>query len=136
MWTCSGKPNPALARDTRTPPTMTFKIFANKAKDIALQHAATWVANRFHLNKIGKVTALQINSTTEEIAVTLELEGETTPVDLKVNYRIVNPTLIEITHVEASRPWMTKLVNDVVPPEDKQFTVPAIVTKALSNLAR
>ena len=56
--------------------------------------------------------------------------------DLKVKYRILNATLIEIAHVEASRPWMTKLVNDVVPPEDKQFAVPALVTKALSNLAR
>lgn len=115
---------------------MTFKTFANKAKDMALQHVATWVANRFHLNKIGKVTDLQINSTTEEIAVKLELEGEATHVDLKVSYRILNSTMIEIAHMEASRPWMTKLVNDVLPPEQKQFTVPALVTKALSNLAR
>lgn len=115
---------------------MTFKTFANKAKDIALQHVAAWVANRFHLNQIGKVTQLQINSTLEEISVTLELEGEATDVDLKVSYRILHSTLIEITHVEASRPWMTKLVNDVLPPEQKQFTVPALVTKALSNLAR
>lgn len=113
---------------------MTFKAFANKAKDLALQHVGGWVANRLHLNKLGKVTTLRLDSEKAEIFLTLELEGETTPVDLTVQYRIVEPTLLEVVHVDASRVWMTTFVNELVPSEQKRFTVPKVVTKALAKL--
>lgn len=113
---------------------MTFKTFANKAKDLALQHVATWVANRLHLNKLGKVTTMRIDSDKAEIFLTVELEGETTPVDLTVHYRILEPTLLEVVDVQASRVWMTTFANEVVPAEQKRFSVPKVVTKALSKL--
>lgn len=113
---------------------MSFKTFANKAKDLALQQVAGWVANRLHLNKLGKVTTLRLDSEKAEIFLTLELEGESTPVDLTVHYRIAEPTLLEVTEVQTSRVWMTTFVNELVPPEQKQFAVPKMVTKALTKL--
>lgn len=113
---------------------MTFKAFANKAKDLALQHVGSWVANRLHLNKLGKVTTLRLDSEKAELFLTMDLEGETSPVDLTVRYRIVEATLLEVIHVDASRVWMTTFINELVPPEQKQFTVPKVVTKALSKL--
>ena len=113
---------------------MTFKAFANKAKDLALQHVGSWVANRLHLNQLGKVTTLRIDSAKAEIFLTVDLEGESTPVDLTMQYRILQPTLLEVVHVDASRVWMTTFINKLVPPEQKQFTVPKVVSKALSQL--
>lgn len=110
-----------------------FKNFANKAKDLALQGVAAWVANRFHLNKLGKVRDLQLDSEKSQIFLTLDLNGEDKPVDLTVRYRIVSPTEIEVAEVHASRPWMTTFANDLVPAEQKRFKVAAMVVKALSK---
>lgn len=112
---------------------MTFKTFANKAKDLALQAVAAWVANRFHLNKLGQVKDLQLDSEKAQIFLTLELEGEDKPIDLTVHYRLLGKTEVEITEVLASRPWMTTFANELVPPEQKRFTVAPVVVKALSK---
>ncbi len=112
-----------------------FKNFANKAKDLALQGVATWLANRFHLNKLGKVKNLQLDSGKAQVFMTLLLEGEDKPVDLTVHYRIVSPTEIEVIQVHASRPWMSTFANELVPKEQKRFTVAPMVVKALSTWA-
>lgn len=110
-----------------------FKIFANKAKDLALQGVATWVASRFHLNKLGKVKDMQLDSEKSQIFLILELEGEDKPIDLTVRYRLLSKTEIEIAEVHASRPWMTTFANDLVPAGQKRFTVSPMVVKALSK---
>jgi hypothetical protein len=113
---------------------MLFKALATKAKDAALQRVAAWVANRFHLHRLGKVTTLKLDSVAQEIFVIVDLHGETSAVELTVRYRILDPTQIEVTDVQASREWMTAFANDVLPAEQKRFTVSPMVTKALTRL--
>lgn len=113
---------------------MSFKVFANKAKDAALQRLAAWVANRFHLHRLGKVTTLRLDSVAQEVFVIVELHGEASPVEMTVRYRILSPTQIEVTDLQASREWMTAFANDVLPPERKRFDVSSMVTKALRHL--
>lgn len=113
---------------------MDFKNFANHFKDAALQVVAKWAANRHQLNKLGRITNLRVNSDAQEVFLDVDLHGEETPVELTVHYRVLSPTLLEIVAVQASRQWMTALINDVIPAEQKRLTVPTAVTRALSKL--
>jgi hypothetical protein len=115
---------------------MLFNAFANKVKDAALQQVAKWFANRYHLKKLGHITDLRVNSMAGELFVAVDLLGEQAPVELTVRYRVISPTLLEIEDVQASRPWITELINHVVPAEQKRLEVPPVVTRALSMLTK
>lgn len=80
-----------------------FKTIANKGKDIALQSVASWIANKYHLNQLGRMTALRLDSEKQEIYIALDLHGEQTPIELTIHYRILDSTLIEIIDVGSSR---------------------------------
>lgn len=111
-----------------------FKSIANKARDAALQFVTAWIVNKYHLKKLGKMTKLQLDSEKSEIFIALDLQGEQTPIELKIHYRLLSATEIEIANVSSSREWIATLANDMVPPEKKRITVPETVTKALSKL--
>lgn len=115
---------------------MSFKTFANKAKDLALQRVARWFINHHRLNHLGKITALRFDSEAQEIFMMWDLHGEQTPLELTLHYRVRSPTLIEIIDVKASREWITALVNQVIPAEQKRLTVSTTVTQALSKLMK
>ncbi len=115
---------------------MLLKLLANKAKDAALQFVAAWLVNRCQFNKLGKMTTLKIDSEKQEIFVELDLRGEESPVELKVDYKVVGPSLIEIGNARSSREWIATLVNEMLPPEQKRIEVPEMVTTALSKLIR
>lgn len=113
-----------------------FKIIANKGKDIALQFVAAWIVNKYHLNKLGQMTALRLDSEKQEIFITLDLHGEQTPIELTIQYRVLSSTEIEIADVHSSRAWIATLANEMVPAHQKRITVPEAVTAALSKLIR
>ena len=101
-----------------------------------MQIVATWIANKYYFEKLGKIKTLKIDSENEQVFLELDLKGESTTVEMMVHYRIVNPTLIEIVDVRSSREWMATLANEILPVEQKQITVPKTVTVALSQLIR
>lgn len=113
-----------------------FKFIANKGKDVALQLVAAWIVNKYHLNKLGQMTALRLDSDKQEIFIALDLHGEQTPIELTIQYRVLSPTQIEIADVQSSRAWIATLANEMVPAEKKRITVPEAVTTALSKLIR
>jgi hypothetical protein len=113
-----------------------FTRIANKGKDMALQFVAAWIVNKYHLNKLGQMTSLQLDSEKQEIFIALELHGEQTPIELTIQYRVLSPTQIEIANVCSSRAWVAALANEMVPAEKKRIAVPEAVTAALSKLIR
>lgn len=114
--------------------SMNFNLFANRIKDAALQHLAKWIANRYHLKHLGRITELRFDSTAEVIYMELDLHGEQASIDLTVQYRVISPTLLEIGEVKSSRQWIAALMNHVIPEEQKCLEVPTAVTRALTKL--
>jgi hypothetical protein len=112
------------------------KHIANKAKDVALRLVGTWIVNKFYLKKLGQMTKLQLDSEKQEIYLALDLHGEQSPIELRIHYRLLSSNQIEIANVWSSREWIATLVNEMVPAKDKQITVPAGVTAALSKIIR
>jgi hypothetical protein len=112
------------------------KHIANKAKDVALRLVARWAANKFYLKKLGQVTKLQIDSEKQEIYIALDLRGEQSAIELTIQYRLLGSTQIEILNVSSSRDWIATLANEIIPAKNKQITVPAVVTAALSKIIR
>ena len=119
------------------------KHIANKVKDAAVQLFASQLINDFNLEKfglgvdlkkLGRMTKLKINSEKQEVYLTFDLHGEQSPIELTVQYRVLTPTQIEIVSVSSSRDWIATLVNEVLPTNRKQITVPAAVTTALSKI--
>ncbi len=115
---------------------MFLKNIANKAKDVALQFIAAWIVNKYHLNKLGQMTKLQLDSEKQEVFITLDLHGEKSPIDLTIHYRLLSSTVVEIADVSSSREWIATLVNEMVPAKQKRITVPETVTAALSKFIR
>ena len=115
---------------------MKFNKFANKVKDAALEQLAKWFANRYHLKRLGRITDLKVDSVAEEIWMALDLFGESAPIELTMHYRVVTPTLLEISEVKASRQWIAEFINHVIPPEQKCVKVPPLVTRAMSKLMK
>lgn len=113
-----------------------FKTIANKGKDLTLQLFASWLVNKYHLTKIGHMTALRIDSEKQELFMALHLHGEQTPIELTIQYRVLSATQIEIGEVQSSRAWIATYANEMMPAAQKRITVPAAVTTALSKLVR
>lgn len=114
--------------------SMLFNTFANKVKDAAVEQLARWFANRYRLQRLGSITDLRFDSAAQEIFVVLALHGEESPIELTVHYRVLTSTVLEITDVSASRPWITELVNHVIPEEQKRLPISPTMAKVLSKL--
>jgi len=106
------------------------------AKDIAVQAFAPTLSKmlieRYHLDKVGKLTGLEINRKQLEIKFSLDLRGEQSPIDVAVQFRTLPPNEIEISNVNASREWIAILMNELLPPEKKRFEVPPEAISFLS----
>jgi len=113
-----------------------FKHFINKAKDWTLQPIARWIANKYQLEKFGKMTTLRLDSEKKEIFVSLDLHGEQIPIELTIDYNVLTPTRLEIKEVRASREWVAALINKLIPAKSRQFDVPSTVITALSQVIR
>lgn len=115
---------------------MSVKTIANKVKDAALQQVAKWIANRYHLTQMGRITELRFDSSAQQIFLVLDLLGEQEPIELMVHYRVLNPDVLEIADVQASRQWITAFINQVVPAEQKRLTVSPAVVRMLTNMTK
>lgn len=106
------------------------------AKDIAVKAFTPTLSKilieRYHLDKIGKLSGLEINRKQLEIKFSLELRGEQTPIDVAVQFRTLPSNEIEISNVTASREWIAILINEMLPAEKKRFEVPAEAISFLS----
>jgi len=115
------------------------KEVLHAARDSALGASSAWIANTFKLHRIGKMTSFRIDSDKQQIFATLDLHGEVTPVDLAIDYRIVEEpggTMLEVVRLEASREWITTLVNEMIPADKKRIPVPALLKIALSRVVK
>ena len=88
------------------------------AKDALSSKAAkTWANNL--LARYGEVQELKIDSRRKTVTVTCQLEGEVTPIAIKVENYVVETEgakkFIRATHFDCSRPWLQKLLMDFGP---------------------
>jgi hypothetical protein len=90
------------------------------------------VLRKHDLEKLGKVTRVDLDRDQRKIFLDLDLQGEESLVSLELSYRAINATEIEIEHIETSREWMTVIMNDMIPKSRKQFTVPKPAMALLS----
>jgi len=110
---------------------MGIKTWAARVKDAALPQVAKWLANRYHLKRLGRITDLKLDSTEQKVFLALALHGEKDLIELTLHYRVLSLELLEIAEVQASRPWITELINNVIPADQKRLVVPSTVTRIL-----
>ena len=106
----------------------------NGIKDsLASTAAKSLLASR--MDRYGKLTDLRIRSREKTIAAELLLEGEETPVLVRIErYRIVGNSgeySIVVEGVTASRGWLQNLLEDLL--VGKPMPVPSIVLLALGK---
>lgn len=87
----------------------------NAAKDaIASRAAQTYLNDR--LSRYGKVERLKIDSERKQMEVVCLLEGEPTPVTVRVGAYAVESEgpkrFLRISDCTCSRPWLQNLLND------------------------
>ncbi len=111
---------------------MDIKAWAARVKDVALPQVAKWLANHYHLKRLGRITDLKLDSAAQKIFLALDLHGEKDVIELTLHYRVVSPEVLEIGEVQASRPWITEFINNVIPEEQKRLAVPSTVTRILA----
>lgn len=67
------------------------------------------------ISKYGKMTTLRIDTKNKFIFVSSELHGETTPIDIQVEYvinKVQNNQQVEFKKIQISREWMNELANE------------------------
>ena len=110
--------------------------FLRSTSDIAVQSLAPILSKqlieRYHLDKIGKLSAIEINRRQLQVKFSLELRGEQSPIDVEVQFRTLPTNELEITSVTASREWIAILINELVPAVKKRFDVPEEAISCLS----
>lgn len=90
--------------------------FFSDAKDRLVESAALPVLNNAWLKPFGRATSLKIDSSSKTAELCLELNGEQTPITIKVqDYELLqepNGTFIVLKSVTASREWMTAMARE------------------------
>jgi hypothetical protein len=90
-------------------------IFSN-AKDRMIERVALSYLNANLLAPYGRATNLTVDSTAQTLRITVELKGETTPVELEiVGYEISEDAdryFASIKALNASREWLTTLARE------------------------
>ncbi|HKQ37019.1 MAG TPA: hypothetical protein VJ063_03010 [Verrucomicrobiae bacterium] len=102
--------------------------FFSDAKDRMVESVALPMLNNAWLKPFGRATSLKIDSSNKTAEISLELNGEQTPLTIYVkDYELVNdpsgPSVV-LKSVTTSRQWMTALAQEylvgrrlAVPPE-------------------
>ena len=102
--------------------------FFSDAKDRMVESVALPMLNNAWLKPFGRATSLKLDSSNKTAEISLELNGEQTPVTIHVkDYELVTEptgTFVVLKSVTASREWMTALAREylvgrrlAVPPE-------------------
>lgn len=102
--------------------------------------AARQTINSTYLKPYGSLTTLEIDPQAKSLRATLELKGETQPLEIQVlNYQLVqqgNDTLLELGEILTSREWLNTLLREhllekVIKPRLRQTPLPPMVTMML-----
>lgn len=85
------------------------------AKDALTSHAARTWANRL-IARYGQVSALLIDTRHKTVEATCQLEGELTPITIRIENYLVeseqDKQFIRATGFTCSRPWLQKVLAD------------------------
>ena len=86
----------------------------------------------------GTMTKLSINSAEKSIHISLDLKGESSPIDIHVrNYEVIKQgenSAIRIGAIETSREWMTQLIQNYLPENRKTIPLPPSLATAAKML--
>src|SRR5271165_3612471 len=99
----------------------------NSVKDHMIAKGAKAHCNKY-IEPYGTVVDLQLNTVDRSLSLTLQLKGEETPVDVHIReYAFLTEEgnfvlVIDVTKVQTSREWLTKLLHDHV--GQKRLVVP------------
>ena len=102
--------------------------------------AARKTLNSTWLQPYGSLTELDIDSDNKSIGLTLELKGESQPLNIRVkHYELIereNETYLELGEIETSREWVNTLLRDhltekVIKPRLRETPLPAMVRMLL-----
>jgi hypothetical protein len=111
------------------------QMFSHLKDSLSSSAAKSLLASR--IDRYGKLTDLRIRSREKTISAELLLEGEETPVTLRVErYRITGTSgehALVVEAVAASRPWLQNLLEDLL--VEKPLPVPSILLLALGKSA-
>lgn len=97
----------------------------NAAKDALTSQAALLSANKL-IARYGKVQALRIDSRAHTLAVTCQLEGETSPIEVRVENYVLETegksTFLRATGFTCSRSWLQNVLMDHA--RNRRFELP------------
>ena len=112
-----------------------MSFFNNFAAGAAKQTLnATW------LQPYGRLTELEIDADKRTLALTLELIGESEPVQIRIkHYELIerdDQTYLELGEIETSREWVNTLLREhlnekIIKPRLQQTPLPAMVRMLL-----
>ena len=85
------------------------------------------------IERYGEVQNLQIDSKRKTVTIVCDLIGETEPIQVTVGKYVIEGSggtdYVRATGITASRPWISKLLEDFV--EGRRFEVPSWARAAL-----
>ena len=102
--------------------------------------AARQTLNSTWLQPYGTLTELDIDSAKRTLAFTLELKGESEPIQIRIkHYELIergDETYLELGEIETSREWVNTLLRDhltekVIKPRLRETPLPAMVRMLL-----
>lgn len=101
--------------------------FLSRAKDRIIEPAALAYLNKKLLAPYGRATELRLDSRAKQIFLQLELNGETSVIDIELTDYVIRQEgeryFAELNHVRTSREWLTALTRQFlrkpmeIPPE-------------------
>ena len=107
----------------------------NKMKDLTLSKTAK-IAMNTQIEKYGKITELSLNSKEKSLLMTLEMRGESSAIELKVDKYILSQSeekhFIQLQGIQTSRLWLSAVAKDYL--ENKTFKIPNKYVKVLKTL--
>ncbi len=105
-------------------------------KDWLLSHFAHWLIGR-HFTPYGHMTSFHIDTENKKIALTADLKGEASPIELEISYLLreeAGQTVLNVTGLTASREWVTELARAYLPLLPVNLPVPEKVAPILRVL--
>ena len=103
-------------------------------KDKALLVFGQFMFTKWGLDKYGEIQPISLQSGKKRIDVTVLLIGETSPIEVGVDYRIESigeQTFLIADQVTFSRQWATLLFEDHCPPELRRREVDSAIASLL-----
>ena len=105
-------------------------------KDKTVSKTLMVALNNFLIKDYGKVLDLSINSKDKSVELTLDLDGESQPLNVKiVKYEVLEKSgesFIKINEIETSREWINRVASSYI--NGKKFKVPAEFVKILNMI--